>query len=284
MVKCIHKMEPKVELKKEADKSFQLIITVPASLLKKYYQTALKQESAKVEIKGFRKGKAPAEVAEEKIGKEKLYQTALQKIISEAYEKTIKDNSLSPIISPKISILSAKEDKDWQVKVTSCELPEVDLGDFEEEIKKANAKEKIWIPGKEPSDKGEKTSQAREERIKNVVAAIVKSVKVTLPKVLIEAEVEKRLIELIDQLQSTGLTVNQYLSSKGVNLEQLKEQYKKEAETTWKIELTLEISADKHKIVVEKEEIEKIKKPNLDPYLAARIIRREKTLERLISL
>jgi len=101
---------------------------------------------------------------------------------------------------------------------------------------------------------------------------------------LMEYEINRRLAELIDQVQKVGLTVEKYLSSKGLSLEQLKDEYRQQILANWKLDLALEEFADKYQVVVEDKDLEKYQKTNINPYLAAKIVRREKTLERLISL
>ncbi len=273
--------------------TFELTITIPAATIKTKYQDALKEAAQTIDLPGFRKGKVPLNLAEEKISKDVIYQKALEKILPESYSQEIKKHQLSPIIEPKISLISAKEGEDWVFKAVSCRLPEIVLTDYKEEIKKINAKEKIWTPGKETEKPTpEQEEQEKQERLQLILKKIIDVVKLEIPKLLIETEVNKKLSSLIDQVQKTGMTIDQYLTTKQLTIDQLKANYQKEVEEGIKIELILEKIANEEKIQVENQEIEKIvenakqEKTTSQPnqYLIAQVLRRQKTLVHLLNL
>jgi len=284
-------MPTKTEIKKGADRSFEIQITIPAGKIENGYQKILKEHQQEVKIKGFRKGQAPLDLVEKKIGKDSIYQQLIQKIIGEAYSEAIKKYDLRPIIPPKISLVSAEEGKDWKIKITSCELPEIKTDQLNKEISELNAKSKIWTPKKGVKPAKNQEPQKKEQRIQEIVNTIIKTTKIILPKTLIDYEMTRKLSALIEELQKVGLKIEQYLSSKGITLEQLKAKYLQEIEDSWKIDLVLEKIADENKIVVSAEEINRLTKANMsanknrvNPYLASKLLRRQKTLEYLINL
>lgn len=277
-------MDKKSEIDRKKDKSFDLLITFSAKIIAERKQQVLKEESANIKIKGFREGNAPTDLVEKTLGPEKIYQALIQKLASEAYQKAVKEYQLQPIIPPKVVLVSAKEGEDWKIKISSCELPEIDIKDLESEAQKINAKEKIWTPGKDSEPSEEKKGLQKEERLQKIIQLIIKTVKIELPASLLEYELNKKLSNLVDQTQKLGLNVDQYLTSKGLSLEQLKQQYQQQIAAGWKIDLALEKVADENKIVVSKEDTEKYKDAKINPYLATRIIRRDKALEHLTTL
>lgn len=274
--------------------TFELTITITASTIKSKYQEILKEAAKTIDLPGFRKGKAPLNLVEEKLNRDIIYQKTLEKALPKEYQEAIKRHQLSPIMEPKISLVSAKEGEDWVFKAVSCILPEINLPDYKAEIKKINAKEKIWIPGKSSEEKPTAEQQEREkqERLENIIKKILEMSMLEIPKLLVEAEVNKKLSSLVDQVQKADMSIDQYLKSKGTTIEKLKSQYQKEVEESIKIELILEKIADQEKIKVEKEEIEKIlqrdkgekNKPKPNPYLLAQVLRRQKTLVHLLNL
>ena len=275
-------MKSKVQIERKKDHSFIIKITVPTKTIAEEYQKILAEEKEKITIKGFRKGQAPLDLAEKKLGKDFIYQRLIQKVINDAYTKTIKKHNLKPIIPPKISLISTEEAKDWQIEIISCEAPEIKLDQLLEEVKKINAENKIWTPEKEEEEK-KNQHQAKQQRIQQVIRVILKTVEVALPRVLIDYELTRKLSNLIDQLQKVGLTIEEYLASKRTTIDQLKKHYRQEIEANWKIELALEKIADENKIKVSQEEINKLPKTT-NPYFASKLIRQEKTLEYLLSL
>ncbi|MBL7078379.1 hypothetical protein ISS42_01815 [Candidatus Shapirobacteria bacterium] len=262
--------------------TFEITAKIAKEEIKKEYQISLKTLAQSLTLPGFRKGKSPLAQVEKKLGKEAIYQELIKKFIPQIYQKALTEHQLKPIAEPKVVLTSAQENKDWEIKITSCVLPEINLLNYKEEIKKINAQGKIWTPGKETKE---------QKKLSALITKLIEVVKFKLPLFLIESEQQKRLVSLIDQLQKTGLTIDQYLTTKKQTLEQLKAEINKQIESDWKLELILEKVADQEKIEVKKEEIEKAiasvkgeEKQKVNPYLLARFLRRQKTLEFLLNL
>ncbi len=273
--------------------TFEITAKIEKKEVEKEYQLALKRLANELTLPGFRKGKAPPDKAEEKLSKEVIYQEAIKKLIPQIYQKAIQKHQLKPIAEPKVALTSAKEGKDWEVKITSCVLPEINLGKYKEELKKISPKGKIWTPGKEAKELTPEEKRIEEQKkISALITKLIEVVKFKLPSFLLESEEQKKLVSLVDQLQKTGLTIEQYLASKSQTLEQLKEEINKQIESDWKLEFVLEKVADEEKIQVNQQELEKAatppkgkeKTPPVNPYLLARFLRRQKTLEFLLSL
>jgi len=102
------------------------------------------------------------------------------------------------------------------------------------------------------------------------------------------------LTRLLDDIQKIGLTVDNYLKSKKLTMEQLKASYRKEIEDTYKLEFILSEIADRENISVEKEDLDKLfsnikeekerKAAEANSYFYASILRKQKTLDYLLSL
>lgn len=71
----------------------------------KYMALALEHLAKRVTLPGFRKGKAPAALVEQHVGKEAIMQEALEHLIPEAYDNAIKQESILPIAEPKIELV-----------------------------------------------------------------------------------------------------------------------------------------------------------------------------------
>lgn len=274
------------------DGTIELTITIPWKEVKKSFDGLLKKALAEVTVPGFRKGKAPRKLAEEKIEKKRVYEEVIKQIIPEYYAKAIQQENIKPIISPRIELVQAKEGKDWRFKAFVCEKPKVNLGSYQQTISnlKIQKPTKIWTPGQ----KKEKEEQKGKINIEEILKALFKEVKISIPRLLIEEEVNRMLSRLIDDTKKLGLTLEQYLKTKGKTGEQLKRDYRQEVEKTLTLEFALEEIAEKEKITVdnkeideliEKEKEEKVKE-NLraNRYYLATVLRRRKTLDYLQSL
>jgi len=280
--------------------AFELTITLPWSAVKKIYDEVFEELLAQIEIEGFRKGKAPRELVEKQVDKNKVYSEVINRIVPESYRKALEEHNLHPVISPQIKITQAEEEKDWQLIVSSAEKPEIKLGDYQKEIGEINAKNKIWTPDKgldQTKDAGSETKDKKEEESKKISQIIEKLLAVSqvdLPAIITDSETNRLLTALLEDVRSAGLTYDQYLQSSGQTAESVKEKYRLQAENTLKLEFILEAVANDLKVEVDPQDIKAIidketdaeKKKALEQqsYILASILRRDKTIARLLTL
>lgn len=292
---AVNKAKEQFQLTRKPKNEFEVLVIIPWEEIKKTREKTLAEAGQRMEIKGFRKGKAPANLVAEALGTQRLLETTLQAIVPEYYQKAVTDLKLKPILTPKVQLVAAKENEDWQIKFTSCEEPTVDLSNYKEEIHQLKAPEQIWTPDKAGKEEKPKTGKEdKEARFNRVIDWLLKNVKVEICDLLIEEEVTRRLAELIEQTQKLGLTIDQYLNSVGKTVEQIREEYSRTSWANLALEFILSKIADTEKIAVAPEEIEKMiagaktdeEKRSLEgqKYLLATLIRRQKTLDFLTSL
>ena len=131
---------PSSSLKKLSDNTIEILAKVPLGKIEKEYEQVLIQLQKTTEVAGFRKGKASRSQVEKAVGKEKIYNETIKSLLPKIYSQIIQEHQLHPIINPKIELVSAQEGKDWQIKFTVCETPEINLGNYKGEIKKITAR------------------------------------------------------------------------------------------------------------------------------------------------
>ena len=246
-------MKQNSPIQKLSDKTFILNLEIPVADIKKEYQEHLKSFQANFETKGFRKGKAPMEVVEANVSPEKMFEEVASHLISHVYGHALEEHQLKPIIQPQIKFKNDKPDFDhgWQIEITSCELPEIELNDkYLDEIKKINADKSL-------TDENQKMDQ--------IVKTIIKYAKLNLPQILIESDLESHLSGLVNQTAQAGITVQQYLESQKQTLESYKETLRKRIIDEWTINLAISKIAKDNKIEVSETEVKDIlaKNPNL---------------------
>jgi trigger factor len=101
-------------------------------------EKAYKKMRGKINIPGFRKGKAPKKVIEMNYGKEVFYQDAIDIALPDAYESAIKELEINPINRPSIDVKEMEEGKDVLVTADIEVIPEVTLADISAvEVEKA---------------------------------------------------------------------------------------------------------------------------------------------------
>lgn len=112
--------------KVENSQAFLTIEAEPAEVeesLEKAYHHLVK----KANIPGFRKGKAPRSVLERHLGKDYLFDEALNQLFPVVYEKAIGEQELKAIAKPEVQV---EKTEPVIFKVTVPLMPTVELGDY----------------------------------------------------------------------------------------------------------------------------------------------------------
>lgn len=283
-------------IKKLPANTHEIIIDISWDEIEKEYKGAFDIILAEFSLEGFRKGKVPSSIAEKHIPRDQVYTQLIRTLLPRIYEDIIKKEGLKPVVAPKVDLVKAKEKETWQIKATVAEKPTVELGDYKKKVQEAKAslkKDDIWVPGKD-QEQG-KDDKAKNDKALNIaLTTLIKEVKCDVSELIIETELNRKLSQLVDDVQKIGLTVDGYLQSKGLTMEKLKEQYGKEITEMYKLEFILLDIADKEKIEVGQGELEKLF-GNLkneaektaamsNSYFYASVLRKQKTLDFLISL
>lgn len=290
-------MDIKHSLKNLPKNTFEIAVTIPWKTIKKAYDETFELTIKDVEVEGFRKGKAPRQVAEKHISKDAVYQKAIESLIPKIYAEIVKKEDLKPVVSPKIELTSAKENADWQLTFTGAVRPEVKLGDYKKTINELKAKSKkadIWVPGKDKEKDERHDAESKQRLLNEILTELLKSSQVEISEIILDEEVNARLTRLLDEIGKIGLTVEAYLKSKNLTMEVLKAQLRREIEDTHKLEFILNEIADKEKIQVGQEELEKLlvgikdqaerAAAQQNSYFYAALLRKQKTLDFLTTL
>lgn len=107
-----------------------LTIEVPAEELDKGIKAACKSLANRVNIPGFRKGKAPRRILEMNIGKEAILDEAFDRVAQKAFDEALKQENLDPVDRPQVDIVTLEEGKNVVFKATITPIPEVTLGEY----------------------------------------------------------------------------------------------------------------------------------------------------------
>ncbi|MGE5453893.1 MAG: trigger factor [Methylocystaceae bacterium] len=91
---------------------------------------AYRKLASKVNIPGFRKGKAPRPIVESFIGYEAILEEALEEVVADTYSEAIKENDIEPVAQPHIDLVSTEKGQPVVYKATIVTRPEVELGEY----------------------------------------------------------------------------------------------------------------------------------------------------------
>ena len=78
--------------------------TVSADEFEKGVEKAYRKNVGKINIQGFRKGKAPRKIIERYYGAEIFYEDAVNIVLPDAYDNAVKENNIFPVDQPEIDI------------------------------------------------------------------------------------------------------------------------------------------------------------------------------------
>ena len=108
----------------------KLTITLSAESFDKALDAAFKKVSKNLQVPGFRKGKVPRPMFEQKFGVEALYEDALDAILPQAYVNAIEETNIAPVAAPTWDIKEIGKGKELVAEATVVVKPEVELGQY----------------------------------------------------------------------------------------------------------------------------------------------------------
>jgi len=120
----------KATAEKVAKNTVVLEIEVESERFKEAVDKKYRELVRKVNIPGFRRGKAPRIIFERYYGKEALLNEAVEALIPEAYLDALKETGVEPIATPDVEITQMEEGKPVVFKATVEVKPEVTLGAY----------------------------------------------------------------------------------------------------------------------------------------------------------
>ena len=359
------------DIQKQPKSLVDVTITVPWTDLEPKWNETLQRLGAEVEVAGFRKGTAPANMVESQIGsklQDEVLKTAMPNFLIEA----LKGTDIIPIDYPKYSIISFVKGQSLQFKAQITNKPEVKIGNYksikvikptpkpvtEEEIQKViDDLYKRWktrqpvgqpaagVQSPQPSTLGggsisfqgnqPQTSQTNgqtegpnddfakamgaitmvelKEKVRKdleanvnynneldfeeaILQEVEKITTVELPEILIQDELNRMLVSLQRRVADMGLLLDDYLRNQGKTLDQLKNEWRVQAEKNVRMELGLAEIARNENVTISdaevKAEIDKIQDPRVkkqfdtqEPKLHLRhALRQTRTLDLLKKL
>lgn len=130
-------MSLEVQKKENSTVSFELV--VDAKTFETGMEVAYKKNVKKINIPGFRKGKAPRKLIEKMYGESAFYDDAVEEVFPEQYIKALEEANIDPIDRPSIDIKQIGSGQDLVIEVTVAVRPEAEVKEYKGlEVKKAN--------------------------------------------------------------------------------------------------------------------------------------------------
>jgi len=131
------------EIKKLKNSQVEFEISVPWEKWEKYLDQSAKDASEEIKIDGFRPGKAPRKIVEQKVGLGVILNGAAQKAVEKTYVDFVLENKLEVLGQPEVKIEKVEEGKALEYSVKVSVMPEVKISDkYKKDVKTINSEYK----------------------------------------------------------------------------------------------------------------------------------------------
>lgn len=284
-----------IDVKKTGDSEVEILATLPAEEFDKCRKEAISNLGKDVEVEGFRKGNAPEEIIEGKVGRERILSEASDLCVRENYPKAISESKIEPLGQPQIEVVKVAAGNPFQFKVKVAIPPQVKLPDYKKIALEVETKE-VEVTQEEINRLKEQKEKTEKDRLRGeILDKISQQTEVEVPRSLVEAEKSRMIEDVKNQVaQTLKISFEDYLKKIGKTEEDFASSFSSEAEKRLKNTFTLrEIEKAEKPEVAEEEisqEMAKIYKsyPNLDQKrareYAEEVAKNEKILQLLEDL
>jgi FKBP-type peptidyl-prolyl cis-trans isomerase (trigger factor) len=139
----------KIEINTLENKMIEIKGEIPVEVFESYKDKAITRIGAEMEISGFRKGKAPANMIEQKVGEDEVLREMAEMAIAEHYPKIVKDEKIDAIGQPMVSLTKIAKGNPLGFSIKTAVMPEIKLPDYKKIAKGEQAPEEVEITDKE---------------------------------------------------------------------------------------------------------------------------------------
>ncbi len=312
--KHLQEIAKKFSKKALPDSEVELSGEIPFDTLAPYEKVALEGLAKELALPGFRPGHVPTDMARKKLGDIAIMEEQVELLMRDFYPALVEAQGLDAVGRPQIAITKLAVGNPVGIVARTAVYPEVKLPRNWKGIGKNIPLEPILADEKSAASEGEKNAEKTPEEVKQdgerrdylakekrrgaIIDALLAKVEVTVPKVFVESELEKIMAQLKDdiarfsaQAAGTALPFEAYLKGIGKTEESLRDEFRAQAASRAKLQITLNKIAEEEKLEAEPEAIENEMKHALEHFPDARpdllrihiatVLRNEKILQLL---
>lgn len=257
-------------------KSTSVEITLKWNEVAPVYKKSLSKLGRDVKAEGFRVGKAPAAIIEAKVGFERIADQVLQELLPGAYEATIKASGHQPITTPEFNPVKIAKNADWVLQALFDLMPQVKLGNWKKVVKQGQKTATAFISKRnqeiaqeakecKTDDKNHDHAHAhqplteaeeREIRLQHIFKALVEHAAPAVGEIMLRQETQNEYERLLKQLKQYGMTAEDYLKRREINIEQLSQELAASVLSRLQIDFILAAISQETKIELSEQETE----------------------------
>jgi trigger factor len=128
----------KVTVKKLPESRVELSVVLPWEEWQGEIEHAMEGMAKSVKLPGFRPGKAPKKMVEQRFGKQAILVEAAEHVVSHSYAKALEQEKIDAIGQPEVTLGKVEEEKEFTYSIITAVLPEVTLSSWQGAVKKLN--------------------------------------------------------------------------------------------------------------------------------------------------
>ncbi len=118
------------QVEKVSSNQQKINFEIPAAAFDEAMQKAYLKTRGRINVPGFRKGKAPRKLIENMYGEGVFYDEAFDLLFPEAYQEAVEAEDLFPVDQPEISLDQIGSGQELKFSATVYVRPDVTLGDY----------------------------------------------------------------------------------------------------------------------------------------------------------
>ena len=113
------------------DSRVRIDVAIAPDVLERRVEGAARQLAGDMRVPGFRKGKVPAELVIQRVGREAVLEQALRDSLAEWYERALLETGITPIGDPQLNVESLPgEGEELELSIEVAVRPPAKLGDY----------------------------------------------------------------------------------------------------------------------------------------------------------
>lgn len=120
----------KITINKLEKSEVEILGVLEVAEFEKYEEKALNKLSERMELPGFRKGKAPASIVKDNVSEMMILEEMAEAALYDAYPKIVQEHKIDAIGRPEIAITKIAKGSDLEFKIRTAVLPEMKLPDY----------------------------------------------------------------------------------------------------------------------------------------------------------
>jgi FKBP-type peptidyl-prolyl cis-trans isomerase (trigger factor) len=149
-------------IKEISETKKEISVKIPYEEFDKYVQKATSELIKETEIKGFRKGQAPKDLAAKALKQGEVLKQAASAAINEIYPEIIRENRLEALGPPEVEILKLAPSNPLELKIKIFVMPKIALPDYRGIIKGVK-QEKLEVSDEEVEQAFQQLQEAKEK-------------------------------------------------------------------------------------------------------------------------